>query len=119
LGPPGNSAPPRSSPRPAGTAAPIAIDPRGAGPVLPTFAILPSARRDRSHSQPHANHAPSRYPRPIPTSIADILAEADALLEPNRFEDYCVNGLQVPGPAEAGTIATAVSANAETFKRTA
>jgi dinuclear metal center YbgI/SA1388 family protein len=52
-------------------------------------------------------------------SIAEILAEADALLEPQRFEDYCVNGLQVPGRAEAATIATAVSANAETFDRAA
>jgi dinuclear metal center YbgI/SA1388 family protein len=52
-------------------------------------------------------------------AIADVLAEADAILEPQRFEDYCVNGLQVPGPDEASLIATAVSANAETFERAA
>ena len=32
---------------------------------------------------------------PMPTPIADILAELDGVLEPARFEDYCVNGLQV------------------------
>ncbi len=55
----------------------------------------------------------------MPAAVADILAEADALLEPQRFEDYCVNGLQVPGPAQASRLASAVSANAETFERTA
>ncbi|HXD54190.1 MAG TPA: Nif3-like dinuclear metal center hexameric protein [Solirubrobacteraceae bacterium] len=55
----------------------------------------------------------------MPTPVAQILAAADELLDPARFEDYCVNGLQVPGPAEATTIATAVSANAETFERAA
>ena len=55
----------------------------------------------------------------MPAPIDEILAAADELLEPDRFEDYCVNGLQVPGPAEAATIATAVSANAETFERSA
>jgi dinuclear metal center YbgI/SA1388 family protein len=51
----------------------------------------------------------------MPAPIAEILAEADAILEPGRFEDHCVNGLQVPGPSHASNIATAVSANAETF----
>jgi dinuclear metal center YbgI/SA1388 family protein len=55
----------------------------------------------------------------IPASIADILAAADELLEPGRFDDYCDNGLQVPGPDDASLIATAVSANAETFERAA
>ncbi len=52
--------------------------------------------------------------------IADILAEADGLLEPSRFEDYGPNGLQVPGPDggshEISTIATGVSASAELFE---
>jgi dinuclear metal center YbgI/SA1388 family protein len=52
----------------------------------------------------------------MPTPIAEILAEADRLLEPARFEDYCVNGLQVPGPEQVGTIATGVSAHAELFE---
>ena len=45
-----------------------------------------------------------------------ILAELDALLAPQRFEDYCVNGLQVPGPEEVARLATGVSANAELFE---
>ncbi len=55
----------------------------------------------------------------MPTPVAEILAEADRLLEPARFEDSCVNGLQVPGPADATRLATGVSANAELFERAA
>jgi len=55
-----------------------------------------------------------------PVSIADILAEADRLLQPSRFEDYGPNGLQVPGSAgashEVARIATGVSASAELFE---
>src|SRR5438477_470196 len=32
---------------------------------------------------------------PVPTS--EIVAELDRLLEPARFDDYAINGLQVPG----------------------
>jgi dinuclear metal center YbgI/SA1388 family protein len=52
----------------------------------------------------------------MPTPTADILSELDRILEPDRFEDYCVNGLQVPGPAQVQTIATGVSAHAELFE---
>jgi dinuclear metal center YbgI/SA1388 family protein len=52
----------------------------------------------------------------MPASVSDILAEADRLLEPQRFEDYGPNGLQVPGPDQAATIATGVSAHAELFE---
>jgi dinuclear metal center YbgI/SA1388 family protein len=52
----------------------------------------------------------------MPAPIEAILAEADRLLEPARFDDYCVNGLQVPGPDEARAIATGVSAHAELFE---
>jgi dinuclear metal center YbgI/SA1388 family protein len=52
----------------------------------------------------------------MPTPTADILAEADRLLDPRRFEDHCVNGLQVPGPDHARTIATGVSAHATLFE---
>lgn len=52
----------------------------------------------------------------MPTPTAEILAELDRLLEPGRFEDYCVNGLQVPGRAQVQTIATGVSAHAEPFE---
>ena len=49
-------------------------------------------------------------------SVTDIVAEADRLLEPQRFEDYSPNGLQVPGPEAVETIATGVSAHAELFE---
>ncbi len=49
-------------------------------------------------------------------AIADILAEIDRLLEPDRFEDYGPNGLQVPGPDEVAVLASGVSANAELFE---
>jgi dinuclear metal center YbgI/SA1388 family protein len=60
--------------------------------------------------------ASQRYPRPMPALLSDILAEADHLLEPARFDDYCVNGLQVPGPDEVRTLVTGVSAHAELFE---
>jgi dinuclear metal center YbgI/SA1388 family protein len=49
-------------------------------------------------------------------SVSDVIAEADRILEPGRFEDYGPNGLQVPGAAEVSTIATGVSADAELFE---
>jgi dinuclear metal center YbgI/SA1388 family protein len=52
----------------------------------------------------------------MPATTSDILAELDRVLEPERFEDYCVNGLQVPGPDEVQTIATGVSAQAQLFE---
>jgi dinuclear metal center YbgI/SA1388 family protein len=52
----------------------------------------------------------------MPASTSEILAELDRVLEPGRFEDYCVNGLQVPGPAQVQTIATGVSAHVELFE---
>ena len=55
----------------------------------------------------------------VTAPIAEILAEADRLLEPARFDDYCINGLQVPGPEEIGKIASGVSAHAELFERAA
>ena len=48
--------------------------------------------------------------------MSEIMAELDRLLEPERFEDSCVNGLQVPGPQQVRTIATGVSAHAELFE---
>jgi dinuclear metal center YbgI/SA1388 family protein len=52
----------------------------------------------------------------MPATISEIIAELDTLLEPERFEDYCVNGLQVPGPDQIQTIATGVSAHADLFE---
>jgi dinuclear metal center YbgI/SA1388 family protein len=48
--------------------------------------------------------------------ISEVLAELDRLLEPERFDDYCVNGLQVPGRERIESIATGVSAHAELFE---
>lgn len=52
----------------------------------------------------------------MPALVTAILAEAESLLESERFEDYGPNGLQVPGPAEVERIYTGVSANAELFE---
>ncbi len=51
------------------------------------------------------------------TKVADIVSWASELLESERFRDYGPNGLQVPGAAETGTVATGVSANLETIER--
>ncbi len=55
----------------------------------------------------------------MPAATSDILAELDRLLEPERFDDYGPNGLQVPGAAEVTTVATGVSAHLELFERAA
>ncbi len=52
----------------------------------------------------------------VPATTSEIVAELDRILEPGRFEDYCVNGLQVPGAEQVQTIATGVSAHAELFE---
>jgi dinuclear metal center YbgI/SA1388 family protein len=52
----------------------------------------------------------------VSASTSDILAELDRMLEPARFDDYCPNGLQVPGPAHVQTLATGVSASVELFE---
>lgn len=52
----------------------------------------------------------------MPAPTADVIAEIDRLLQPERFDDYCVNGLQVPGAEHVHTIATGVSAHAELFE---
>ncbi|HEY3829396.1 MAG TPA: Nif3-like dinuclear metal center hexameric protein [Solirubrobacteraceae bacterium] len=53
----------------------------------------------------------------MPARLIDIVRELDGLLEPQRFADYCPNGLQVPGAEEVGTVATGVSAHLELFER--
>ena len=52
----------------------------------------------------------------MPSSTSEILAEIDRLLAPARFEDYAINGLQVPGPETVSTVATGVSAHAQLFE---
>jgi dinuclear metal center YbgI/SA1388 family protein len=51
--------------------------------------------------------------------LAAIVAHLDALLEPERFRDFCPNGLQVPGRDKVTTLVTGVSAGAELFERAA
>jgi dinuclear metal center YbgI/SA1388 family protein len=55
----------------------------------------------------------------MPAPLTELLADLDGLLQPERFEDYCLNGLQVPGGGQVSTIATGVSAHAEIFERAA
>jgi dinuclear metal center YbgI/SA1388 family protein len=50
-------------------------------------------------------------------SRGEIIGFCDTRLEIDSFEDYCPNGLQVPGQAEVSALATAVSANLETIER--
>jgi dinuclear metal center YbgI/SA1388 family protein len=50
-------------------------------------------------------------------ACADIIGYLDDLLEPDAYDDYGPNGLQVPGPDEIQTVVTGVSANAELFTR--
>lgn len=53
----------------------------------------------------------------MPTSLAELIADLDRLLEPGRFKDYGPNGLQVPGRERVERIATGVSASVELFER--
>ena len=48
-----------------------------------------------------------------------ILEYLDDLLDARAFEDYCPNGLQVPGADEVGLVVTGVSAHRELFERAA
>jgi dinuclear metal center YbgI/SA1388 family protein len=52
----------------------------------------------------------------VPATTSDILQELESILQPQRFEDYGPNGLQVPGPAQVETVATGVSANVQLFE---
>jgi dinuclear metal center YbgI/SA1388 family protein len=52
----------------------------------------------------------------VPAALTEILAELNNLLEPERFQDYCPNGLQVPGRAQVETVATGVSAHMQLFE---
>lgn len=53
------------------------------------------------------------------TTVATLIGHLDDLLNPGSFEDYCPNGLQVPGRDEVGTVVTGVSAGIELFERAA
>jgi dinuclear metal center YbgI/SA1388 family protein len=53
----------------------------------------------------------------IPTP--DLIGFCDALLEAGAFDDYCPNGLQVPGPESIGHVVSGVSANIALFEAAA
>jgi len=54
----------------------------------------------------------------MPTArLDDILRELEGLLDPAGFQDYCPNGLQVPGAEDVATVVTGVSATLELFER--
>jgi dinuclear metal center YbgI/SA1388 family protein len=50
-------------------------------------------------------------------AIEPIIAFLDDLLDPEAYDDYGPNGLQVPGKREIANVVTGVSANAELFVR--
>jgi dinuclear metal center YbgI/SA1388 family protein len=51
--------------------------------------------------------------------LAEILTNLDELLDPDAFQDYGPNGLQVPGAEEVDRVVTGVSGQAELFERAA
>ena len=53
----------------------------------------------------------------MPAQLADIVQELNDVLQPARFEDYCPNGLQVPGSERVETVVSGVSASVELFER--
>ncbi len=53
----------------------------------------------------------------MPAAVTEVLEEAERILHTQRFQDYCLNGLQVPGAGEVSTLASGVSAHLELFER--
>ena len=53
----------------------------------------------------------------MPCQLTEAVAWLDDLLQPNRFSDYCPNGLQFPGKREIRKLATGVTASLELFER--
>jgi len=88
----------------------------------------PGQRAHRAPARPAEQPSTTRHARTpwpprlsslqaMPTPLAEITAQLDALLEPGRFRDYCPNGLQVPGAEQVTTVATGVSANVALFEQ--
>lgn len=50
-------------------------------------------------------------------ALTELISFLDDLLEPEHFDDYGPNGLQVPGREEVAVVATGVSAGHELFER--
>src|SRR3954447_14684453 len=51
------------------------------------------------------------------THIDDLIAHLDELLDPDAFQDYGPNGLQVPGRTRVQRVVTGVSAHRELIER--
>lgn len=47
----------------------------------------------------------------VPIKTSDLVATINVILSPERFKDYCPNGLQVEGRTEIKTIVTGVTAS--------
>src|SRR6202035_1031391 len=82
----------------------------------PTRTVRATRLRHAPMSTGSITHEAGRYLRRMAATTSEVLGELDRLLEPERFKDYCVNGLQVPGPDQVTTLATGVSAHAELFE---
>lgn len=50
-------------------------------------------------------------------ALTELIAFLDNLLQPERFDDYGPNGLQVPGAEDVRVVVTGVSAGRELFER--
>jgi dinuclear metal center YbgI/SA1388 family protein len=53
----------------------------------------------------------------MPRQLREIIGELNSLLQPERFRDYCPNGLQVPGRTSVTRVLTGVTASAELFEQ--
>lgn len=60
---------------------------------------------------------PLRIRMSATTATTDLLGFLDELLQPDSFDDYGPNGLQVPGSARVSRVVTAVSGQLELFER--
>src|SRR5690349_14592626 len=76
------------------------------------------AVRQRGSTPPQAVRygAPHRMPS---ASTHEVISFLDQLLEPDRYDDFGPNGLQVPGASDVATVVTGVSAHLELFERAA
>jgi len=76
---------------------------------------VPSLTTGERNITVHLKHV-KPHPPPM-ASVDEIISHLDELLEPERFDDHGPNGLQVPGPEEASTVVTGVSASLELLER--
>jgi dinuclear metal center YbgI/SA1388 family protein len=65
-------------------------------------------------AQAHSKYRPAQM-----SQLEEVIAYLDELLEITDFQDYCPNGLQVPGTSELSVVVTGVSAHRELFEQAA